>query len=334
MRAIVFTAAGGPEVIAIREVPTPSPGPGQIRVRVRAAGLNRADIYQRRGGYAAPPGWPTDIPGLEYAGDVDTVGPGVTRWRAGDRVMGLVGGGGQAEAVVVRQEEVLPLPANLSYVEGAAIPEVFYTSYDALITRGRLAPGERVLIHAVGSGVGTAAAQIAKHLGATVIGTSRSADKLARARAYGVDVGIDTSRTAFGEAVGEPVHVVLDVIGGPALAAHLAVLALRGRLVILGLMAGRRGEIDLDPVLRKRLEILGTVMRTRGPDERAALVAEFAERMLPLFEARGGPPRLRAVVEQTYPMSRLAEAHGVMERNENFGKLVGVWDEEEVRTHM
>ena len=234
MRAIVYTGAGGPEVIAIREVTTPTPGAGEVRVRVKAAGLNRADIYQRRGGYSAPPGWPADIPGLEYAGDVDAVGPGVTRWRPGDRVMGLVGGGGQAEAVVVRQEEILPLPPSLSYVEGAAIPEVFYTAYDALVTRGRLAAGERVLIHAVGSGVGTAAAQIAKHLGATVIGTSRSPEKLARARAYGVDVGIDTSRTAFEDAVGDPVHVVLDVLGAPALAPHLSVLAPRGRRGVLG----------------------------------------------------------------------------------------------------
>jgi len=328
MRVIVFTAAGGPEVIAIRDVPTPTPGPGQIRVRVRAAGLNRADIYQRRGGYPAPPGWPADIPGLEYAGEVDAVGAGVTRWRPGDRVMGLVGGGGQAEAVVVRKEEVRPLPDNLSFIVDATATTEFYTAYDALVTRGRLAAGERVLIHAVGSGVGTAAAQIAKHLGATVIGTSRSAEKLARARAYGVDVGIDTSRTTFADAVGDPVHVVLDVLGGAALAANLGVLALRGRLVILGLMAGRRGEIDLDPVLRKRLEIIGTVMRSRGPAERAALVAEFAERMLPLFEAREGP-KLRPVVERTYPMTRLAEAHGVMERNENFGKLVGVWEDGE-----
>ena len=179
MRAIVYTAAGGPEVIALKEVPAPTAGQGQIRVRVRAAGVNRADIYQRKGGYAVPPGWPTDIPGLEYAGDVETVGPGVTQWRTGDRVMGLVGGGAQAELLVVRDVEALPIPQNLSYIDAGAIPEVFYTAYDALVTRGRLKVGERVLIHAVGSGVGTAAAQIAKHLGASVIGTSRSSAKLA-----------------------------------------------------------------------------------------------------------------------------------------------------------
>lgn len=322
MRAVVYTAAGGPEVISISEVPAPTPGPGELRVRVRAAGLNRADIYQRKGGYPAPPGWPQDIPGLEYAGEVDALGTGVTRWRPGDRVMGLVGGGAQAELVVVRESEALPIPGNLSFAEAAAIPEAFYTAYDALVTRGRLREGQRVLIHAVGSGVGTAAAQIAKHRGATVIGTSRSAAKLSRATAYGVDVGIDTSRTAVRDAVGGPVHLIIDVIGGPALADHLAMLAPRGRLVILGLMAGRKGEIELDQLLHKRLEIIGSVMRSRGPDERAALVRELGERLVPLFEPRGGHPVLRPVVDRTYPMEQVAEAHGAMEQNENFGKLV------------
>jgi len=322
MRAIVYTAAGGPDVIAIRDVPAPTAGPGELTVRVRAAGLNRADIYQRRGGYEAPPGWPPDIPGLEYAGQVETVGPGATRWRPGDRVMGLVGGGAQAELVQVREVEALPIPGNLGYAEAAAIPEVFYTAYDALVTRGRLQAGERVLIHAVGSGVGTAAAQLAKHLGATVIGTSRSADKLARANAYGVDVGIDTSRTALQDGVGQPVNLVLDVIGGPALPDHVALLAPRGRLVILGLMAGRKAEIELDSLLHKRLEIIGSVMRSRGPEERAALARELAERLVPLFESGDGKPVLRPVVDRTYPMEQIVEAHGAMERNENFGKLV------------
>jgi NADPH2:quinone reductase len=322
MRAIVYTAAGGPEVIAVKEVPAPTAGQGQIRVRVRAAGVNRADIYQRKGGYAAPPGWPTDIPGLEYAGDVETVGPGVTQWRIGDRVMGLVGGGAQAELLVVRDVEALPIPQQLSYTEAGAIPEVFYTAYDALVTRGRLKAGERVLIHAVGSGVGTAAAQIAKHLGASVIGTSRSSAKLARAAPYGVDVGIDTSRTPLHDAIGGPVDLIVDVIGGPALADHLAMLALQGRLVILGLMGGRKGDIELDQLLHRRLEIIGSVMRSRGPDERAALVRELAERLVPLFEARNGSPVLRPVVDRVCPMEQIAEAHGVMERNENFGKLV------------
>jgi putative PIG3 family NAD(P)H quinone oxidoreductase len=322
MRAVTYTTAGGPEVIAINEVPAPTAGQSQVRVRVRAAGLNRADIYQRKGGYSAPPGWPADIPGLEYAGEIESLGPGVTRWQLGDRVMGLVGGGAQAELLAVRDVEVLPMPRSLSFTDAAAIPEVFYTAYDALVTRGRLEAGERVLIHAVGSGVGTAAAQIAKHFGATVIGTSRSAAKLARAAAYGVDVGIDTSRTGLRDGVGGPVDLIVDVIGGPALAEHLGILAPRGRLVILGLMGGRKGEIELDQLLHRRLEIIGSVMRSRGADERAALVGELNARLLPLFEPNGGSPVLRPVVDKVYPMERIAEAQGVMERNENFGKLV------------
>jgi NADPH:quinone reductase len=325
MRAVIYSGAGGPEVISIGEVPKPEVRPGHIRVRVHAAGVNRADLIQRRGQYAAPPGWPADIPGLEYAGEVDAV-RGASRWKVGDRVMGLVGGGAQAELVAVHQDEALPIPEGLSYAEAAAIPEVFLTAFDALVTRGRLAAGERVLIHAVGSGVGTAAVQVARHLGATVLGTSRSAEKLARALVYGLDHGIDTSHGSFREAVGQPVDVVLDVLGGPAFADNLAVLAPRGRLVLLGFLAGSRVSGDLGPILRKRLEIVGTVMRTRGLEERASLVRAFAERMLPLFDHRiehASP--LRPVLERTYPMAELAEAHRVLESNETFGKVVVTW---------
>ena len=325
MRAAIYTGAGGPEVISIGEVPKPEVRPGHIRVRVHAAGLNRADLIQRRGQYAAPPGWPADIPGLEYAGEVEAV-RGVTRWKSGDRVMGLMGGGAQAELVTVHQDEALAIPESLSYAEAAAIPEAFLTAYDALVARGRLEAGGRVLIHAVGSGVGTAAAQIAKHLGATVLGTSRSPEKLARALVYGLDHGIDTSRGSFREAVGEPVDVVLDVLGGAAFADHPAMLAPRGQLLPLGFLARSRVGGDLGPIMRKRLEVIGTVMRTRGPEERAPLVREFAERMLPLFDQRiehAAP--LRPVLERTYPMTELAEAHRVLERNETFGKVVVTW---------
>jgi NADPH:quinone reductase-like Zn-dependent oxidoreductase len=214
----------------------------------------------------------------------------------------------------------------LSYAEAAAIPEAFLTAYDALVTRGSLRANERVLIHAVGSGMGTAAAQIAKHLGATVLGTSRSGDKLARALVYGLDIGIDTSRTPFRDAVGEPVNLVLDVLGGPSFADNLAVLAPRGRLIMLGFLAGSSTEADLAPILRKRLEIVGTVMRTRGLEERIPLVREFAATMLSLFDPkmdRGAP--LRPVLERTYPMAQLADAHRVMEGNATFGKIVVVW---------
>jgi putative PIG3 family NAD(P)H quinone oxidoreductase len=325
MKAVILTGAGGPEVLSIGEVPKPEVRPGHIRVSVRAAGLNRADLIQRRGQYPAPPGWPADIPGLEYAGEVEATRD-TTRWKVGDRVMGLVGGGAHAEMVAVHADEALAIPEGLSFAEAAAIPEVFLTAYDALVTRGRLRAGERVLIHAIGSGVGTAAAQIARHLGATVIGTSRSADKLARALVYGMDSGIDTSETSFRDALTDPVHVVLDSIGGPAFADNLAVLAPQGRLVLLGFLAGSRTTADLGPILRNRLEVIGTAMRIRTHEERKALVADFAERMLPLFDRRieqAAP--LRPVVQETYPMSRLADAHRLMESNETFGKVVVVW---------
>jgi putative PIG3 family NAD(P)H quinone oxidoreductase len=300
--------------------------PEHIRVRVHAAGLNRADLIQRRGQYPAPHGWPADIPGLEYAGEVEAL-RGASRWKVGDRVMGLVGGGAQAELLTVHQDETLPIPEGMSYAEAAAVPEAFLTAYDALVTRGRLAAGERVLIHAVGSGLGTAAAQIAKHLGATVLGTSRSAAKLARALVYGLDTGIDTSRTGFREALSDvPVHVILDVLGGPAFADNLAVLAPKGRLIMLGHLAGGRATADLGPILRKRLEVIGTVMRTRGLEERIPLVREFAARILPLFDQRiDHAAPLRPVLERTYPMAELAEAHRAMESNETFGKIVVVW---------
>jgi NADPH2:quinone reductase len=326
MRAVIYAGAGGPEVITFGDVPKPEVKPEHIRVRVHAAGLNRADLVQRMGQYPAPHGWPADIPGLEYAGEVEAV-RGVTRWKVGDRVMGLVGGGAQAELVAVHQDEVLPIPDGLSYEEAAAIPEAFLTAYDALVTRGRLAPGERVLIHAVGSGIGTAAAQVARHLGATVLGTSRRADKLARALVYGLSTGIDTSRSQFREAVGQPVDLVLDVLGGPAFADNLAVLALRGRLVLLGHLAGSRATVDLGPILRKRLEVIGTVMRTRTLEERIPLVREFAERMLPLFDRRiDHDAPLRPVLERVYPMAELTEAHRALESNETFGKVVVTWD--------
>ena len=326
MRAVIYEGAGGPEVITIGEVPKPEVRPEHIRVKVHAAGLNRADLIQRRGHYAAPSGWPANIPGLEYAGEVEAVRPGVTQWRVGDRVMGLVGGGAQAEMVVVHQNEVLPIPGGLSYAEAAAIPEVFLTAFDALVLRGRLQARERVLIHAAGSGLGTAASQIANQLGVTVLGTSRSGDKLARALVYGLDVGIDTSKTPFRDAVGEPVDVVLDVLGGPAFADNLAVLAPRGRLILLGFLAGSRADTDLGPILRKRLEVIGTVMRTRGLDERIPLVREFVSRMLPLFGPRlGQAAALRPVLERTYPMTQLADAHRVLEGNATFGKIVVAW---------
>ena len=321
MRAIVYEGAGGVEVVRIAERPTPVPGPGQVRVRVRAAGLNRADILQRRGNYPAPPGWPVDIPGLEYAGEVESLGAGVSRWNIGDRVMGLVGGGGQAEYVVTPEAEALGVPEDVDWPGAAAIPESFLTAYDALVTRARLRAGERVLIHAAAGGIGTAAVQVARRLGAAVIGTSRSADKLARLAPLGLAEGIDVARRGFREQLSGPVDVVLDALGGPAFADNLAALRERGRLVLIGFLAGSAFSGDLGPVLRKRLQVIGTVMRTRAPEERAELAADWRRDLAPGF-ASG---ELRPVVGAELPVERFAEAHALMERDQLFGKCVLVW---------
>ena len=322
MRAVIFDGAGGTDVIRLGVVPKPAVAPGQVRVRVHAAALNRADLTQRRGRYPAPPGWPSDIPGLEFAGEVEALyRDDISRWSPGDRVMGLVGGGGQAEYVVVGEDELIPVPERLPLEQAAAIPESFLTAYDALVVRARLREGERLLIHAVGSGLGTAAAQIAHRAGATVLGTSRSPGKLARATVFGVDIGIDTSEGGFRAAIHEPVDVVLDVLGGEALADNLALLAPRGRLLLLGLLAGGSANVDLGLILRKRIELIGTVMRPRGAVERSALAREFSDVMVPLFEHGV----LRPVVDRTLPMEEIRAAHASLEANETFGKIVMVW---------
>jgi len=325
MKAILYTAPGDTGVIQLRDVTTPVPGARQIRVRVHAAGLNRADILQRKGRYPAPPGWPADIPGLEYAGAVESLGPDATRWKIGDRVMGLVGGGAQAEFVVVHEDEAIAIPDHLSFSEAAAIPEAFLTAWDALVTRGRLQAGERVLIHAVGSGVGTAAVQLAKRIGAITAGTSRNADKLARAVELGLDEGIDTSSAGVpARATSAAFNVIIDVLGGPAFAANLEALAPRGRLVMLGFLQGPKADVSLEPILRKRLEVIGSVMRTRLLEERIPLVRDFAERVVPMF-APGTSPVVRPIIGAIFPMREIAAAHAAMERDENFGKLVLVW---------
>lgn len=321
MRAIIQATPGDTSVLELRETETPEPGPNQIRVRVRAAGLNRADILQRSGLYPAPPGWPADIPGLEYAGEVESVDSEVTRWDLTDRVMGLVGGGAHAEYLVVHEDEVLPMPQGMSWADAASIPEAFLTAWDALVTRGRVQPGERTLIHAVGSGVGTAAIQLVRLLRAISVGTSRNAGKLSRATALGLDEAIDTSTRNFREGLTAPVNVILDVLGGPAFVDNLEALAPRGRLVLLGHLQGAKVEGTLGPILRKRLEVIGSVMRTRSLDERVALARDFIAYLLPAFEAE----KLNPVVSATYPFTSIAEAHQEMEADQNFGKIVLVW---------
>jgi NADPH:quinone reductase len=326
VRTIVIARPGGPEVLETRERPAPEPGPAQVRVRVRASALNRADLLQRRGAYPAPAGAPADVPGLEYAGEVDARGPGAGLWGVGSRVMGIVAGGGHGEYLCVHERECMRVPHNLTWEEAGAVPEVFLTAYDALFRQLALQMGERLLIHAVGSGVGTAAVQLAHASGVTTIGTSRTPEKLERARGLGLDVGIDSSAGEWTEAVleatgGQGVHAVLDLVGGPQLAQSLRVLTTRGRLILVGIVAGARAELDLGLLLRRRIQLTGTVLRSRPLEEKIALAREFSDSVLPLL-ASG---RIRPVIDRVLPFEEIREAHRYMESNESFGKIVLTW---------
>ncbi|GHO74392.1 NAD(P)H quinone oxidoreductase [Ktedonobacter sp. SOSP1-85] len=321
MKAVIITRAGGPEVLEVQEIATPEPIGDQVLVRVKAAGLNRADISQRMGHYPAPPGYPTIIPGLEFAGEVAAVGPMVRRWRPGQRVMGITGGGGQAEYLLIHEGLLVEIPENLDFIQAAAIPEVFITAHDALFTQGDLKMGERLLVHAAGSGVGTAAIQLASAMGCTVYGTSRTADKLERAKELGLDVGLSTEN--FAQEVkemthGEGVHLVLDFIGGPYMEGNLEALGLWGRLVFLATLGGADANVNLGKVMAKRLSIRGFTLRSRTLEEKLAATRHFAVQVVPLL-ARG---KVRPIVEEVFPIERISEAHKVMQANRNFGKLV------------
>lgn len=323
MRALSISRPGGPEVLEIRRVAEPVIGPDEVLVRVRAAALNRADVLQRRGLYPAPPGAPVDIPGLEFAGEVEACGELVTSLQPGDRVMGIVGGGGQAEKLRIHERLCLHIPPGMSFDDAAAVPEAFLTAYDALFERGGLKPGEAVLLHAAGSGVGTAAASIATVAGARVVALSRSADKRRRLETMGVQRVLDPAAANLAEAIrmaagGEGIALAIDLLGTAAWALNLEVLAVRGRLVLVGTMSGTKVEADLGALMRKRLTVVGTVLRSRPIEEKIELVQSFAKTMLPLLAAG----RLRPVVDRVVPLEDAASAHAAMERNENFGKIV------------
>ena len=321
MRAVVITRPGGPEVLEIQEVETPEPVADLVRVRVRAAGINRADLLQRAGGYPAPAGSPSDIPGMEFVGEVDAVGPLVRMWKPGQRVMGLAGGGAQAEYILVHEGMLVEIPPNLDFEQAAGIPEVFITAHDALFTQAGLQMGERVLIHAAGSGVGTAAIQLARAAGATTFGTSRTPGKLERAKALGLDVGL--SNQNFAEAVnrltnGGGVHVVIDFIGAPYLEQNLQALTAWGRMVFLATMGGMQANVNLGMLMGKRIAMRGVTLRTRTLEEKMAVTRRFATSVLPLL-ANG---RVKPVIERVYAFNEIAEAHREMEENKNFGKLI------------
>ncbi|MGZ4676113.1 MAG: NAD(P)H-quinone oxidoreductase [Acidimicrobiia bacterium] len=322
MRSVI---APGDGTLRIEDRPDPEPRAGEVRVRIHGAGINRADLLQRAGFYPAPPGSPPDIPGLEFAGAVDAVGDGVGAPGVGDRVFGVTGGGTQSELVVVPAVHCAAVPEGLDLVTAGGIPEVFITAHDAMRTRGRLQPGEHVLVHAVGSGVGTAVVQLAKAFGCTVTGTARTESKLGPARELGMDHGIVAPREleplAFSQAIvehGGAPDVVVDLVGGPYVTAEVTAIAPRGRIVVVGTLAGGMPAVPLLGLMQKRAEMHGTVLRPRSIADKAAATAAFVAEVVPML-ADG---RVRPIVDRVFPIDRVEDAYALVETDTTFGKVI------------
>lgn len=321
MLAIVVRSAGGPEVLELAELPDPVPGDGEVVIEVRATALNRADLLQRRGVYPPPPG-ASSVLGLECAGIVAELGPGTSSARVGDRVMALLPGGGYAERVAVHERLCLPIPERLSFAQAAAVPEAFLTATEALFGLGKLVPGEWVLIHAAGSGVGSAALQLARAAGGRVLGTA-SAGKVDRVMALGPERVVaresgDFAKVALEVTDGRGVDVILDLVGGSYLGRHQECLAVLGRHVIVGLVGGAKAELDLARVLSRRQSILGLVMRTRPLADKIRVVERFRRDFFGWLEAG----LLDPLVDTVLPFAEAARAHERLEANSSFGKLV------------
>ena len=324
MKAVVITAPGGPEVLRYVDVPDPVAGPDDLLVAIKATALNRADLLQRAGGYPQPGPRPAhELPGLEYAGEVIAVGERVQGFAPGDRVMGLAAGGGYAELIAVHHRLAVRVPDSLSWIEAGATPEVYITAHDALL-QCSLVAGESVLIHAAGSGVGVAAIQIAKMMGASlVIGTAGDDAKLGQARDLGLDVGVNYRSQDFAEEAlkatgGRGVDVLLDVIGADYWERNMKSLAPKGRMVIVGLMGGNATNANLGALLQKRLQVRGTTLRARAMEEKAQATRAFEKSVVPHL-ASG---RIRVVVDRIYPLAEAAAAQEYMASNANFGKIV------------
>lgn len=315
-------AADGSGNLSWGDAPAPTAGPHDVVVDVHATAVNRADLLQRRGFYPPPPG-ESEILGLEAAGVVASVGAKVTRVKVGDRVCCLLAGGGYAEQVVVNEAMALPVPANLDFAQAAAVPEAFYTAFVNIVQEASLAAGERVLIHAGASGVGTAAIQLVKARGAVAYVTAGSDDKLQRCKDLGADAAINYKTESFAERIADltakkGVDIILDCVGGSYLESNVASLTSQGRLVIIGLMGGTKADLNLGLVVSRRLRIVGSVLRTRSLAEKTAITDAFRAEVLPLF-ASGA---LKPIVDKVYPIADAAAAHDYVAANQNFGKVV------------
>jgi putative PIG3 family NAD(P)H quinone oxidoreductase len=322
MRAIEVTEPGEPEVLVIGERAVPPLGADDVLIRVAAAGVNRADVMQRRGNYPPPPG-ASDVLGLEVSGVVAAVGAAVSGWRVGDAVCALLAGGGYAEYCAVPAPQCLPVPGGIDLVDGAALPEVVLTVWTNVFERGRLASGETLLVHGGSSGIGTMAIQLARAFGARVFVTAGSAEKCAACETLGADRAVNYRETDFVEAVrtaagDRGVDVVLDMVGCDYLQKNLDLLNIEGRLVIIALMSGARAEIDLATLMRRRLMVTGSTLRARSVAEKSAVVDAARERVWPLLETG----RVRPVIYQRLPLAQAADAHRLMESSSHIGKLL------------
>lgn len=322
MRQIRFTGAGGPEVIALETGPVPQPGPGQVLVKVAAAGVNRPDCLQRAGGYPPPPG-ATEIPGLEIAGEVIAKGQGVADAMLGAQVCALLASGGYAEFAVADVPLCLPVPKGLTLIEAAGVPETFFTVFDNVFTRGRLAPGEIILVHGGSSGIGSTAIQLAKAFGAIVVATAGSDEKCEFCRSLGADRAINYRSEDFVEACraftgAHGVDLVLDMVGGDYTPRNIALLALEGRLVQIAFLKASRMEFDLRPVMMKRLTVTGSTLRPRTVAQKAAVADSLRTKVWPLLEAG----KVKPVIHTVFPLSETRKAHELMESSAHAGKII------------
>jgi NADPH:quinone reductase len=322
MRAVIAEGSGGPEVLKVVQRPVPKPREGEILVKVKAAGVNRPDVIQRQGGYPPPPGAP-DILGLEIAGEVAATGPNAARFAVGTPVMALVPGGGYADYAVVHESNALPIPASLSFEEAGAVPETYFTVWTNVFDRGRLQPGETLLVHGGTSGIGTTAIQLAKAFGATVIATAGSQEKCDACLRLGADVAVNYRNqdfvTATKEATGgRGADVILDMVGGDYVPKELKCLADEGRLVFIAFLRGHKTELDINEVMRRRLTISGSTLRPRPVEFKGRIAARLRERIWPLIEAG----RIRPQIFRSFPLEQAGEAHRLMESSQHIGKLV------------
>ena len=322
MRVIEISQFGPPGVLKLAERPEPIAGPGEVLVEVVAAGVNRPDVIQRLGKYPPPPG-ASDLPGLEVAGIIVALGPGVSSFAIGDEVCALVAGGGYAERVNVPQEQCLPVPRGLSMIEAAAIPETYFTVWTNVFERGELTGGESILIHGGTSGIGTTAIQLAHAFGARVLTTAGSDEKCASARELGADHAFNYRTTDWVAGAkqatgGRGVNMVLDIVGGDYIGRNLDLLASEGRLVQIAFLKNPKAELDFSVMMRKRAWITGSTLRPRSPAEKGAIAQQLRQHVWPLLEARV----VRPIIHQVFPLAQAADAHRLMEAGTQIGKLV------------